>query len=541
MAADLLITGARVRPVDGSAPGVRSLAVRRGRIAALGEEAEELRARTTEVLHLPGRLVVPGFQDAHVHPPDSGLERLRCDLTEAEDREACRRAVSGYARAHPEAEWILGGGWPLTAFPGGTPSRAELDDLVPDRPAFLHNRDGHGAWVNGRALELAGITAGTPDPPDGRIERDPATGEPAGTLHEGAMGLVERIVPSPLPDEWRRAILEAQAYLHSLGITAWQDARVTAETLEAYRWLAERGELTARVVAALWWDRGRGPEQVDDLEALRARGRVGRLRADTVKVMLDGVAENFTASMLEPYLGSDGRPTANRGISFIEPGALPDHVARLDGQGFQVHFHAIGDGAVRQALDAVEHARRANGPRDARHHVAHLQVVHPADVPRFAALDVVATAQPLWACHEPQMDELTIPFLGPVRTGWQYPLASLARAGTRLAFGSDWSVTTADPLLQMEVAVTRVDPERREGPPFLPDERLDAETALAAFTLGSAFVNRLDGATGSIRVGTLADLAVLDHDPFGPGNGPIGDARVLLTLVEGRVVHQATP
>jgi predicted amidohydrolase YtcJ len=538
MAADLAITGATVRTMDPARPLADAVAVRGGRIEAVGsEEVQATTGRTTEVLHLPGRLVLPGFQDAHVHPPSSGLERLRCDLNAIEDREGYRGAIAAYARTHPNEQWILGGGWSMAAFPGGTPRSEDLDDIVPDRPVFLPNRDGHGAWVNSRALERAGIGPGTPDPPDGRIERD-ADGTPTGTLHEGAQRLVEDRIPEPGPAQWEAAILEAQAYLHSLGITAWQDASVEAPQLRVYRDLDDRGRLTARVVAALWWDRRRGEDQVEELVEMRRWGTAGRVDAHTVKVMLDGVVENFTASMLEPYLGPDGRPTENRGIPFVEADELPGVVIRLDAEGFQVHFHAIGDRAVRDALDAVDAAREANGPSDRRHHIAHIQVVDPDDVPRFAALEVTANAQALWAVHEPQMDDLTIPFLGPERAIHQYPFGSLLRAGARMAMGSDWSVSTPNPFLQMEVAVTRVDPEHRDNAPFLPDERLNLGDVLAAFIRGSAYVNRLDRETGIVAPGMLADLVVVDRDIAAPDAGPIGDARALLTMVDGKVVHE---
>lgn len=541
--ADLILRGAGARTGVPGRPPVEdaSVAIRDGRIAAVAPagEARALAGPRTEVVDVPGGLLLPGFQDAHVHPPTSGLERLRCDLNGAEDAQTYLRIVASYARTHPDEAWILGGGWWPAAFPGGIPRREDLDAIVPDRPVFLPNRDGHGAWVNTRALEAAGIDREMPDPPDGRIERDPVTGEPTGTLHEGAMTLVERLAPATSAPHWERAILEAQGYLHSLGITAWQDAWVGPEHLDAYLALAGRGELTARVVLALWWERSQGLEQIDDLvERRRRAAAVGGVDAGTVKIMVDGVIENFTAHMLEPYLDATGRPTENRGFPFVEDPELADAVVRLDREGFQVHFHAIGDAAVRSALDAVEAARRANGPLGNRHHVAHIQVVHPDDIPRFAALDVTANAQAFWASHEPQMDHLTIPFLGPDRSGQQYPFASLARAGSRLAFGSDWSVSTPDPLLQIEVAVTRVDPDGRDGEPFLPEEGLDPGTALRGFTLGSSFVNRLEDRTGTIEPGKDADLVVLDHDPF--VDGPIGDARAVLTMVGGRIVHDAT-
>jgi predicted amidohydrolase YtcJ len=292
-------------------------------------------------------------------------------------------------------------------------------------------------------------------------------------------------------------------------------------------------------VAALWWDRHRGRDQVDALREMRDWGAVGHLRTTTVKVMQDGVVENFTAGMLQPYLGGNGKPTDNRGLSFVDPEELNAVVTLLDREGFQVHVHTIGDRAVREALDAIEAAVRANGRRDARHHLAHLQVIHPHDIPRFSSLGVTATIQPFWACHEPQMDELTIPFLGPERSARQYPFASLLDAGASLACGSDWSVTTANPFLQMEVAVTRVDPEHRDREPFLPEQRISLEEVLEAFTIGSARLNHQDRDTGSIDSRKLADLVVVDRDIFAPDAGPIGDARVQMTVVGGRVVYEA--
>jgi len=427
----------------------------------------------------------------------------------------------------------------MADFPNGVPHREDLDAIVPDRPAFLPNRDGHSAWVNSKALELAGIAAGTPDPDHGRIERD-SDGVPSGALHEGAMELVGRLLPPDSDQLLLDGLKLAQEYLHSLGITAWQDAIVERRNHGIYRAAVDAGWLTARVELALWWDRERGTEQVDELIERSQDGSAGRVRANSVKLMLDGVLETFTGAMLEPYLAPDGGPADRRGITFIDPGTLAEAVTRLDAAGIQPHFHAIGDAAVREGLDATAAARAANGPSDTRPHMAHIQVVHPDDITRFAELGVTANAQPLWACHEDQMDELTIPFLGPERSTWQYPFASLLRAGARLAMGSDWGVSTPNPLLEMEVSVERTWPgSRGEKEPFLPRERLSLDEAIRAFTLGSAYVNHLDGETGSIEPGKLADLAVIDRDLFAPGAGPIGDARVLLTTVGGDVVYEA--
>lgn len=546
-AADLVFTNAAVYTVDATDSWAQAVAVRGGRIVAVGtdEDVRTLTGPRTTVHDLDGKMLLPGFQDAHCHPPSAGREILTCDLSPAFRIDGYERIVAEYAVSHPDVEWITGGGWSMDAFPGGTPTKDILDRIVPDRPVYLPNRDGHGAWVNSRALKRAGITAETADPSDGRIERD-AQGEPTGTLHEGAMELVEVLMPRTSLQEWEEGLLVAQRHLHSLGITAWQDAIVggSYDTLDAYIGLAERGALTARVVAALWWDRHRGEEQIEELLARRDRGSVGRLRSTSVKIMQDGVLEDFTAAVIEPYLDRNGVPTDNRGLSFVDPELLKGYATRLDAEGFQVHIHAIGERAVREALDALEAARRANGANDHRHHIAHIQIVHPEDLPRFHQLDVVANGQPLWASYEGQMDHLTIPFIGPERSAWQYPFASLVRSGARLAFGSDWSVSSPNPLWEIAIAVHRLNPaqaveivgNRGVTEPFLPEERIDLATAIRAFTMGSAYVNHLDHVTGSIEVGKLADLAVVDRNLFELSLEEFFPAKVLLTLIEGEAV-----
>jgi predicted amidohydrolase YtcJ len=552
-AADLALVSGAVSTMDPAGTRAQAVAVRGGRIVAVGADAD-VRAHVgprTEIIDLRGRAVLPGFQDAHVHAPSAGLDRLRIDLSEAHSVPEYARLIRGYADAHPEADWLLGGGWSMDVFPGGAPRAEVLDEIVGDRPVFINNRDNHGAWVNSRAMELAGIDRATPDPADGRFERDP-DGRPTGALHEGAMNAVRRLVPPTSVDDVIAGLLVAQAHLHSLGITGWQDAIVgdystLADSFDAYVATSEDGRLTARVVGALWWERDRDEAQIDGFIERRSRAGNGRFRATTVKIMQDGVCENFTASLLSPYL-IDGEPTGGTGISFIDPESLGSIVPALDARGFQVHIHAIGERAVRDALDAFQAARRINGMNDHRHHIAHLQLVHPADIPRFRSLGVVANAQPLWAAYEPQMRELTIPFLGAERSQWQYPFGTLARDGARLAFGSDWPVSSPNPFWELHVAVNRTLPaaypyagaEGPEADPFLPGERLDRVTAMRAFTMGSAYVNHLDGDCGSIEVDKLADLVVVDRDPFATAEDEFWDAEVLLTLVEGRAVHEAT-
>ncbi len=525
---DLLLRGGRVHTVSGG--DAEAVAVRGGRVAAVGSSAELGDLSAAHVVELEGRTVLPGFQDAHLHPFAGGMLAIVCNLHETASAEDCLEEIARYSIAHPDREWISGDGWSMDFFSGGNPDKERLDAVVPDRPVYLENRDGHTAWVNSRALELAGITADTPDPADGRIERN-AAGEPSGALHEGAMWLVSTLVPPPSADAQEQALLNAQAELHALGITAWQDAVVEPETLAAYLAVAGRGQLTMRAEGNLLWDRSRGEDQIADLLEMRERGSLGRLRIRGVKIFQDGVLENFTGSLLEPYEGTD-----NRGMSMHGAEELRRMLVLLDSHGFQVHLHTIGDRAVRESLDAIEAAQQANGRRDSRHHLAHVQLIHPDDQPRFAGLGVVANAQPYWAAYSPYVDDLTLPFIGD-RAAYHYPFGSLVRTGAPLAFGSDWTVSTANPLAIVEVAVTRVPHPERDREPMLPDERLDLGTALAAQTHGSAYVNFLEDETGTIEEGKLADLVVLDRDIFDPGAGPVGDARVLLTLSEGEPVH----
>ena len=521
-----------------------------GRVRAVAPDADLASYVATgervEEVDLAGGLVLPGFQDAHVPPVQGGLLRLRCDLAELETREDYLEAVASYAAAHPELEWVIGGGWTMSVFGTAGPRADDLSAVVPDRPVVLVNRDHHGTWVNRRALELAGIDRHTPDPPDGRIERD-ADGEPTGMLHEGAMHLVDHLVPPISQDDLYAGLLEAQSYLHGFGVTAWQDAILGeyaggADASPAYLRAVEAGTLTARVRGALWWRRDLGEEQVDDLIERRERYTRGRLVAGSVKIMQDGIAENFTAGMTTPYLDACGHATDNLGLSFVDAAALQRHVTRLDAEGFQVHVHAIGDRAAREALDAFAAACAANGPAASernRHHIAHLQVVHPGDVPRFAALGVTANIQALWAHYDDQMVEMTIPYLGEERSTWQYPFGDLARAGAHLAAGSDWPVTTPDPLAAIHVAVNRwaYGEEGRAGSePFLPEQALTLEQAFAASTSGSARTNHLDE-TGTLAPDALADLAVLDRDPFAGDPAEIGATRVRATYVDGERVH----
>ena len=549
--ADLVFAGGKIRTPAHPSGFVQALAVRDGVIQAVGtdDEIRELAGRRTRVIDLRGRLALPAFGDAHVHAVSGGLESLRCDLLGLRTRHECRQTVAEYSSAlHPGA-WVLGGGWTMSAFPGGLPTAADLDTVTGGRPAFLPNRDHHSAWVNTAALRLAGIDAGTPDPVDGRIERDEA-GHPTGTLHDGAMRLVAARVPPTSDAELLAGLLAGQTHLHSLGITRFQDACVGAagelgmpDAFDTYLMAADYGMLSCQVTGALWWDRHRGLDQIDDLLARREQASGGQFRATTVKLMLDGVCETFTAAMSAPYLDRHGHPTGHQGSLFIDPEVLGEATQRLGAAGFQLHFHAIGDHAVSTALDVIE-ALPAAQRQAARHHLAHLQFIAPRDMGRFSALGAVANFQPLWATADPQMEELTIPFVGAERSAWQYQIGSLVRQGTRIAFGSDWPVSSADPLQEIHVAVNRVlsaslgrrgEPECTD--PFQPEQAISLADAIDGFTSGVAWVNHEEDVAGRLLPGMRADMTVLDQDLFAIPARDIGSTSVVMTVAGGTVVH----
>ncbi|MBS1673799.1 MAG: amidohydrolase [Actinobacteria bacterium] len=513
--------------------------------AVLGAEPEG----SIEFIDLRGALLSPGFQDAHIHAVGGGVELLQCDLSGTASAAEAAEAVRAYAEANPDEEWILGGGWSMDCFPGGNPPRALLDEAAPGRLVLLASRDHHSTWASTAAIERAGLDAGTPDPSDGVVIRED-DGYPAGTFHEGAADLFSAVRPGLSEDLRYRGLLRAQEELIALGITGWQDAMVgdggdggIADPLPAYERALAEGTLTVHVTGAQWWTRDGGIEQVERMVAERERiaalGAPERLELGTTKIMVDGVAENHTAAMLTPYRDAHGHDTHNHGLSFIDPAHLREYVTALDAAGQQVHMHALGDRAVREALDAVEAARTANGPTDNRHHLAHLQVVAEEDVPRFATLDAVANLQALWATHEDQLDQLTLPFLQDGLEARQYPFGDLVRAGARLAAGSDWPVSSAAPLDAVHIAVTRVAPGIDAEPLGGAHQRMDLATAMAAYTSGSAYVNHREHDTGSIKPGYRADLVVLDPSPFDVPADRIHTCRVAQTWIDGVLVHSA--
>lgn len=534
--AELVLRHGAIYTVDAQRSWAEALAIANGRIIYVGDNAgaEKFVDDKTRVLDLHGKMALPGFHDSHVHPVSGGLELGQCNLNGSKTQQEVFDKIRVYAAAHPEKRWIVGGGWDLPIFPNANPTKEQLDALVPDRPAHLIAADGHSSWANSKALAVAGITKDTPDPSEGRIERDPKTGEPSGALREMAIDLVSKHQPELSAEDYVQGARAGLALANRFGITSLQEASAHEKILEAYMELDRRNELTARVLAAQYVDPKQDTAQIATLVQRRDKYHGQNLHATAVKIFADGVIESHTAALLEPYVD---RPN-DRGIPNWSPEQLTRVAVALDQAGFQIHTHAIGDHAIRMTLDALNAAQQANGKRDARHHIAHLELIDPNDIPRFKQLDVVATFQALWAYADPYITELTEPVLGPQRSRWLYPIASVAKTGATLAGGSDWSVSSMNPLDAIQVAITRRGLEDTTAKVWIEEEIVDLPTMLAAYTINGAFVNHQEKETGSLEVGKAADVIVLDRNLFQISPHEIHRVKVLWTLLEGREVYR---
>ncbi|HEX5121024.1 MAG TPA: amidohydrolase [Pseudonocardiaceae bacterium] len=523
----------------GTGDTVDALTVRNGRIAALGAD----RAAGSDVrrVDLRGGFLMPAFGDGHAHPIFAGLERGRLSLTGCTSVAEVVEAVRQYAARHPADPWVVGGGYQPAIAPDGRFDATWLDAALADRPVVLRASDLHTVWCNTEALRRAGITAATPDPRRGRVLRR-ADGRPLGTLLEqDACDLVLDLVPAPEPAALVRAVREAGEVYAASGVTWVQDAWIEPGNgmVDAYLDVAASGAPLVRVSIALRAD----PESWRDQRAVMRRERAGVAGAGvgdlvtlrTVKFFADGVIETGTGALLEPY--DDDRRSF--GIPLWRADGLADAVAAFDGDGFQVHIHAIGDAAVRAALDAIEHASRSNPRWDRRPVIAHAQLVDPSDLPRFARLGVIANFQPLWAQLDPCQVELTIPRIGSGRAGLQYPIRTLLDSGTPVSFGSDWPVSSPKPLDGIRVAVTR---QTEDGDPtggWLPHQRLDVAAALAAYTAGSAYQAFAETDRGTLLPGAAADLVHLDRNPLAVEPAELADLRVEHTWLAGRTTYDA--
>jgi predicted amidohydrolase YtcJ len=555
MDADLLLVGGRVFrgfgpgavPPDGSGAGEPSsdaptaVAIVDDRIAWVGGDGEALadwRGPGTEVVDARGGLMLAGFEDAHIHLLSGARGLDEVDLFAVADVAEILDRIRAHAAAHPDAEWVTGHGWMYVPFPGGLPTRQQLDAVVSDRPAWMTCYDGHTGWVNSAGLAAAGIDRNTPDPPNGIIVRDPATGEPTGALKEAAVDLVDRVLPRPAPEDDLAALRRTIHNLHAAGITAVQDAWAAPDELSLWRRLLEAGELTIRVRLAFQMSPGmtlgEWRSRLDEYEAAAFPIRGGLwLSAGILKGFADGVIESRTAAMLAPYEAdtSTGHPEWS-------PEELDAFVREADDRGWQLEIHAIGDRGVRMALDAFERAASANGPRARRHRAEHIETIDAADIPRFGRQGVIASMQPYHADPSPNQVSLWAGNIGPDRASRAWPWASILRHGGTVALGSDWPVVPFDPFIALNSAVNRQTVNGEPPGGWLPTERLTMPEALSAYTLGSARAAWADGRRGTIAPGLDADLVVLDRDLLSAGASAIIGTNIRLTVIGGRIVHR---
>jgi predicted amidohydrolase YtcJ len=536
--ADRIFVNGAIRTMDPLMPQAQALALSGDRILALGSD-DRIRALAgprTEIVDLGGRPVLPGFHDTHLHVQDGGHHYVTsCDLSAVRTPEEMVRALRDYAARH-DYDWILGGFYYAGVFAEHNLDRHLLDRAVPDRPCYIMASDGHNGCINSRAIEIVGLTAGTPDPDEGHFVRD-ARGEPTGLLHERATHWVDQRKP-PHPDaEFIDGVLYAQAHANRHGITGVLDASVGERHARVYKRLVEDDALTVRVLATARVDPSESTgAALERVSRLRAECQFPMFRIHSAKFFLDGVIENRTAAMIDDY--SDARG-GNFPLMFPHERVL-DLFTAFDAARFQIHVHAIGDMAVRAALDGFEAARRANAPWPSLHHIAHIQFIDPSDIPRFAELGAVANVQPLWARNEPSVTELSVPVVGPDRSRWIYAFRSLREAGALMTISSDWTVSTLNPFEIIETAVTRRKPGMQANvPAFLPEECLTVEDCVRGYTIDAATAGWRAADTGSLSPGKFADLIVLDQDIFACAPGDIARTRVLQTWLGGRLVWAA--
>ena len=533
--ADLVFKNGAIYTSDAARSWADAVAIKGDQIIYVGPNSgvQQYVSYTTRVIDLQGKMLLPGFSDSHVHPVSSGMQLSDCALTNIATVSGVLEAIKQCKSNLNGKKWIVGAGWELPLFQNANPSKELLDQIAPDIPVFLEAADGHSAWVNSKALILAGINRDSKDPVRGHIERN-KDGEPTGTLREAAIGLVARYIPAPTQNDYIEGLRRALKLANSFGITAVQDASVSVNGLKAYKTLDERGELTVRVVAATRINPDKAESQIPELIELRALYNTPRLSATAAKIFIDGVLESHTAFLLESYLDQPGY----RGPANYTPDKLNKLITELDRASFQVHIHAIGDGAIRMALDAFEAAQKSNGRNDARHHIAHLELISRTDIPRFAKLGVIANFQPLWAYADSYITDLTEPILGPERSRWLYPIGSVVRTGAVVVGGSDWSVTSLNPLDAIQVGITRYGLDDTKRKSWIPEERTDLATMIAAYTINGAYLAHREKQTGSIEVGKNADLIVLSDNLFTVPVESIHKVKVLLTLLDVKEVFR---
>jgi predicted amidohydrolase YtcJ len=543
--ADIVVTNARVYTLNSKQPWANAVAIRGQKILAVGsaKDIEPYRGPSTRMIDAGGRLVLPGFTDCHIHFLDGALSMQLVQLEGAKDVPEIQKRVKAYADAHPREPWVLGGGWTYPAVgPTNLPDKKYLDEIVPDRPVYLDAFDGHTSWANSKALQMAGITRETPNPPGGEIVRDPKTGEATGAIKEAADALVRRVVPVPSREEklaaYRAGFQEANraglVRVHSAsGIGVGSSDLMNAALMEDLR---KSGNLTVRMYLAYRAEPPTiSPAQFQEIEDARKKYHDEWISAGAVKFFMDGVIESHTAAMLTPY--SDDPKLI--GSPLWDPVAYKRVVAELDKRNIQIFTHAIGDRAVRLTLDAYENAAQQNGTHDRRHRIEHIETITAQDIPRFGKLGVIASFQPLHAYPDDDTLLVWARNAGPERAQRAWAWRSIENSGGVLAFGSDWPVVTLNPWQGIQNAVTR---QTRDGNPpggFVPGERVSLEDAIRGYTLSAAFAGHREQTEGSLEPDKLADLIIVSQDLFKIEPSKISQTQVLLTMVGGKLVYEA--
>jgi predicted amidohydrolase YtcJ len=534
---DLIILNGNICTMDALTPRVQALAITKGRISALGtnEHITSLAGKLTRVVDAGGRLVLPGFQDTHIHLQDGGFDYSQsADLTNVSTIPELQQALADFAKSHA-GPWVNGVGWYTGLFTDNNLDRRVLDAAVPDRPCYIVASDGHNACLNSRACEAIGLAQGSADPENGHFVLD-GKGIPTGMLHEMATTWAEARMPVPADADYANGVRYSQALCNRHGITGVIDASVNERHARVYSGLARSGQLTVRVAAtAKVTSAEKTEDAVRRLEDLRHSHSSAMFKIHSAKFFLDGVLENRTGVMLDDYSDAPG----GNGQLMFGHNQVKELFTAFDAARFQIHVHVIGDGAVRAALDGLEAARMANGEWPSLHQLAHVQCIDPADIPRFRQLGVMANIQTLWARHEPSVTDVALPMVGQERGKWMYAFRSLIDAGAPFAISSDWGVSTLNPFAIMETAITR-QPPRKNGdhPVFLPEQRMTREECVKGYTIFAAQAAWREQDTGSLSIGKFADVIVLDRDIFTCNVYDIGDTEVLLTLLEGKEVYR---
>ncbi len=536
---DLILLNGKIWTAEGASTFAEAVAITGNTIAAVGNSSDikKLAGDSTRIIDLNGRLVTPGFNDAHIHFLSGSLGLAEVELTETKSMKEVLAYIKKYSADFPDRKWITGRGWQYTMFPGGLPTKKMLDSIVSDRPVMIRAYDGHSAWVNSKALELAGIDRNTKFNGFGELVRD-GSGEPTGALKEGAMGLVGKLVPEKTRDENLEALRLGMKLAAQMGITSIQNASGNLDETSLYEELLKINELSLRVSVAFSVN---DQTTNDDIRSyVQVRDRVGNnsmLRAHAVKFMIDGVIEGHTAFMLQPYVDVVPRELSATGQVAMPLPAFGDLVATFDSLGFQIYTHAIGDRGVRETLNVYESAAKKNGPRESRHRIEHIETINPSDIPRFAQLGVMPSMEPIHA--EPATVAVWQKAIGEQRLPYSFAWASMLKANAKLVFSSDWPACVAlDPIRGLHTAVNRrtIDGQPETG--WVPEQKVSMPDALLAYTHMGAYASFEENLKGKIKPGFLADVIVLSQDLFTINPMDTYKTKVMMTVFDGKVIYE---